>query len=55
VNAMMSISPRQLTDLLGQGLSSPLFPVVWNKTRQHDDVQSLERNPFRKLTLDSRN
>jgi hypothetical protein len=33
-----------------------LAPVAWTKTHQRDDVQSLlEKNPFRKLTLDSRN
>jgi transposase len=32
-----------------------LAPLAWNKTRQRDDVQSLlDRNQFRKLTLDVR-
>jgi hypothetical protein len=32
-----------------------LAPVAWNKTRQRVDVQTLlNRNPFRKLTLDLR-
>jgi Transposase IS66 family/IS66 C-terminal element len=32
-----------------------LAPIAWNKTRQRDDLQSLlDRNQFRKLTLDVR-